>query len=53
MQRFGADALDASLLQIPLVGFLPYDDARVRGTVQAIEGGLLSNGWSRSGMAWG
>ncbi len=45
VQYFGADALDASLLQIPLVGFLPHDDPRVRGTVQAIERELLSDGF--------
>jgi GH15 family glucan-1,4-alpha-glucosidase len=44
VQSFGATALDASLLQIPLVGFLPPDDARVRGTVAAIERKLLKNG---------
>jgi GH15 family glucan-1,4-alpha-glucosidase len=44
VQSFGAAALDASLLQIPLVGFLPPDDARVRGTVAAIERKLLRNG---------
>ena len=37
-------ALDASLLLIPLVGFLPPDDPRVHGTVAAIERGLLRNG---------
>jgi alpha,alpha-trehalase len=35
-QHYDTKALDASLLLIPLVGFLPPDDARVRGTVQAI-----------------
>jgi GH15 family glucan-1,4-alpha-glucosidase len=44
VQYFGATALDASLLQIPLVGFLPADDERVRGTVAAIERSLLHNG---------
>src|SRR5262249_9834344 len=37
VQYYGAAALDASLLMIPLVGFLPASDARVRGTVEAIE----------------
>ena len=45
VQYFGADVLDASLLQIPLVGFLPHHDPRVRGTVQAIERELLSDGF--------
>ena len=35
-QHYGTDALDASLLLIPLVGFLPPDDHRVRATVLAI-----------------
>jgi GH15 family glucan-1,4-alpha-glucosidase len=35
-QRYDADALDASLLLIPLMGFLPPDDERVRATVLAI-----------------
>ena len=33
MQSYGSKELDASLLMIPLVGFLPADDPRVRGTV--------------------
>jgi len=41
MQCFGSDKLDASLLMIPIVGFLPPDDARVRSTVQAIERELM------------
>jgi len=44
VQYFGATALDASLLLIPLVGFLPPEDARVRGTVAAIERTLVRNG---------
>jgi GH15 family glucan-1,4-alpha-glucosidase len=43
-QSYGSGSLDASLLQIPLVGFLPADDARVRGTVAAIERGLVVDG---------
>ncbi len=35
-QTFGDDALDASTLLIPIVGFLPGDDSRVRATVDAI-----------------
>ncbi|MGA7120684.1 MAG: glycoside hydrolase family 15 protein [Polyangiaceae bacterium] len=41
---YGSKTLDASLLQIPLVGFLPPGDARVRGTVRAIERGLVEHG---------
>ena len=40
----GAKELDASLLMIALTGFLPPSDPRVRGTVAAIERGLLRNG---------
>jgi GH15 family glucan-1,4-alpha-glucosidase len=43
-QYYGSQDLDASLLMIPLVGFLPPDDSRVIGTVQAIERELLWNG---------
>jgi GH15 family glucan-1,4-alpha-glucosidase len=44
VQFYGADHLDASLLQIPLVGFLPADDARVKGTVAAIQRELVVDG---------
>ena len=44
VQYFGAGNLDASLLLIPQVGFLPHDDPRVRGTVEAIERELLVDG---------
>jgi GH15 family glucan-1,4-alpha-glucosidase len=40
-QYYGADGLDASLLMIPLVGFLPATDPRVRATVEAIERELV------------
>ncbi|MCT6780557.1 glycoside hydrolase family 15 protein [Streptomyces sp. CS7] len=36
-QSYGSTALDASLLLIPLVGFLPPDDKRVIGTIEAIQ----------------
>lgn len=35
VQSFDSDALDASNLLIPLVGFLPIDDLRVQGTIDA------------------
>lgn len=41
VQSYGSPHLDASLLLIPLVGFLPPDDSRVRGTVEAIERELV------------
>ena len=39
VQYYGSQAVDASLLMIPLVGFLPADDPRVRGTIEAVERG--------------
>jgi len=47
VQTFGGRALDASLLLIPLVGFLPASDERVRRTVEAIERTLIVNGFVR------
>src|SRR3954469_10517663 len=43
-QYYGSDNLDASLLLIPLVGFLPPEDPRVAGTTAAIERELMENG---------
>ena len=45
VQSYGSTALDASLLQIPLVGFLPPDDPRVLGTVAAIQRELVVDGF--------
>ncbi len=44
VQHYGGTALDAALLLIPQVGFLPVDDPRVAGTVAAIERELLRDG---------
>jgi GH15 family glucan-1,4-alpha-glucosidase len=44
VQSYGSPHLDASMLLIPLVGFLPPDDLRVRGTVNAIENNLVVDG---------
>ena len=44
VQAYGGEALDASLLLIPQVGFLPADDPRVIGTIAAIERELLRDG---------
>ncbi|HEV8518153.1 MAG TPA: glycoside hydrolase family 15 protein [Burkholderiales bacterium] len=44
VQSYGSPHLDASLLLIPQVGFLPHDDPRVRGTVEAIERDLVVDG---------
>jgi GH15 family glucan-1,4-alpha-glucosidase len=41
VQAYGSKQLDASLLLIPMVGFLSPEDPRVRGTLQAIEDRLL------------
>jgi GH15 family glucan-1,4-alpha-glucosidase len=43
-QYYGSDEVDASLLMLPLVGFLPADEPRMRATVAAIEHDLLSDG---------
>jgi GH15 family glucan-1,4-alpha-glucosidase len=47
VQHYGSRDLDASLLMIPLVGFLPASDPRVVGTVRAIERELLDDGLVR------
>ena len=44
VQHYETDALDASLLMMPLVRFLPPDDPRVRATVLAIADELSENG---------
>jgi GH15 family glucan-1,4-alpha-glucosidase len=44
-QFYGSKELDAALLMIPLVGFLPAGDEHVRGTVRAIEDALLRDGF--------
>jgi GH15 family glucan-1,4-alpha-glucosidase len=44
-QSYGSKRLDASLLMIPLVGFLPADDPRMVGTVAAIERDLYRDGF--------
>ncbi len=43
-QYYGSDHLDASLLLMPMVGFLPPTDPRIKGTVAAIERELLVDG---------
>jgi GH15 family glucan-1,4-alpha-glucosidase len=45
VQSYGSTALDASLLNIPLVGFLPCSDPRVAGTIAAIEKDLMRDGF--------
>jgi GH15 family glucan-1,4-alpha-glucosidase len=46
-QYYGSSELDASLLMIPLVGFLPPSDRRVAGTVEAVQRELLHDGFVR------
>ncbi len=45
VQSYGSKYLDASLLLIPCVGFLPVSDPRVEGTIAAIERRLLRDGF--------
>jgi GH15 family glucan-1,4-alpha-glucosidase len=45
VQSYGSTALDASLLLIPLVGFLPPSDPRVVATIEAIERKLVVDGF--------
>jgi GH15 family glucan-1,4-alpha-glucosidase len=47
VQAYGSKELDASLLLIPTVGFLPATDPRVRGTIEAVERHLLVHGFVR------
>jgi len=44
-QYYGSDALDASTLMIPLVGFLPATDERMKSTIEAIERDLTEDGF--------
>jgi GH15 family glucan-1,4-alpha-glucosidase len=44
-QYYGSKQLDASLLLIPQVGFLPPDDPRVVGTVEAVQRELVKDGF--------
>jgi GH15 family glucan-1,4-alpha-glucosidase len=45
VQHYGTDELDASLLMIPLVGFLPATDPKMRGTIEAIRNELTVDGF--------
>jgi GH15 family glucan-1,4-alpha-glucosidase len=47
VQAYGSGELDGSLLLLPLVGFLPPEDPRIRGTIAAIERRLLVDGLVR------
>ncbi len=45
VQYYGSTELDASMLLLPQVGFLPADDPRMRGTIDAIQKHLMSGGF--------
>jgi len=45
VQSYGSEELDASLLLVPLVGFLPIDDPRVVGTIEAVQRDLMVDGF--------
>lgn len=47
VQAYGGRTLDASLLLLPRLGFLPCGDPRVRGTIEAIERDLVVDGFVR------
>ena len=47
VQYYGAEALDAAALMIPLVGFLPATDPRMVGTIEAIQRELMADGLVR------
>ncbi len=47
VQHYGSKNLDASLLMIPLVRFLPPEDPRVSGTIEAIQSDLAVDGLIR------
>ena len=45
VESYGSQLLDASILLLPAVGFLPATDARVRGTLAAIERNMMRDGF--------
>ena len=45
VEYYGSKMLDASILLLPAVGFLPADDPRVRGTLAAVEKYLVRDGF--------
>ncbi len=47
VQRFDTEILDASLLIMPLVNFLPVTDQRIQGTIEACQTHLMDNGFVR------
>jgi GH15 family glucan-1,4-alpha-glucosidase len=51
VQRYGSDQLDACLLLLPLVNFLPVSDSRVQGTIEACRSQLMQDGFVRRYLA--
>jgi GH15 family glucan-1,4-alpha-glucosidase len=47
VRSYGSKQLDASLLLLPAIGFLPPEDPRIRGTVEAVERTLVTDGLVR------
>ena len=47
VSQYHSQQIDASLLLIPLVGFLPIDDPRIKGTIAAVEADLMEGGLVR------
>ena len=47
VDHYGGQAVDASLLMLPLVGFLPIGDARITATIDRIEHELMQDGLVR------
>jgi GH15 family glucan-1,4-alpha-glucosidase len=45
VESYGSKMLDASILLLPSVGFLPPEDPRIRGTIEAIERHLIRDGF--------
>ncbi|WP_339031281.1 glycoside hydrolase family 15 protein [Bradyrhizobium symbiodeficiens] len=45
VESYGSKMLDASVLLLPAVGFLPPDDPRIRGTIAAVETRLMRDGF--------
>jgi len=45
VEAYGSEVLDASILLLPAVGFLPVSDPRVKGTVAAIEQHMMRDGF--------
>ena len=45
VQHYGSKQLDASLLMLPLVGFLPAEDPRIKGTIESVQRELTVDGF--------